>query len=381
MSIPSPPAADPGTLASRSRRTGFAELRARPALWIALALSIAVHGAWSLWPMEPPVTPEDVVLSATLTRMPAPPPPEAKTPAPQPKPRPRVRRPAPPAPAAKAEPAAAQAPEPPLPLAGPALDSSLAEMAPEPVIEPLSGAPGLETLPPRLDLAYKVFLGTHGFLIGEATYRFEHARDRYRISTVAQARGLAALFVRGQGKVESRGTITPSGLQPEEFAVERGSSDRREVARFDWQAGIVRLHDDKEAALEAPAFDPMTLLWQAYFSPPEDARQALNVVTTRRVVAYTVEREATERIAWAQGEIETERWHRRSDDGRVEAWFWIAPDMHYVLVKMRVSATARGTIEALLDSIRVEETRADADRVSAVSEAIPHQEPHAAQVR
>jgi hypothetical protein len=338
--------------------SGFAELRARPSLWVALLLSIAVHAVWSLWPAEPPASEKEVVLSATLTEMPAPPPPAAVAAAPTPKPKPRLRRPAPPAPAPPADAraaAAADEAQSAAPLAGPATDAPLPEMSTTPLVEALSGGPGPDTLPPRLDLAYKVFLGTQGFLIGEATYRFEHDGRRYRISTVAQARGLAALFVRGRGKVESRGTITPAGLQPEEFAVERGSSDRREVARFDWLAGIVRLHDDKEAALEFPAFDPMTLMWQAYFTPPETPQQALNVVTTRRVYAYTIEREAIEKVAWAKGEIVAERWHRRSNDGRVEAWFWIAPDMHYALVKMRVSATARGTLEAVLDAIRVEE--------------------------
>ena len=212
-----------------------------------------------------------------------------------------------------------------------------------------------KTLPPRLDLAYKVFLGTQGFLIGEATYRFEHHGNEYRIATVAQARGLAALFLRGQGKIESSGLITADGLQPHEFAVERGSSDKREVAHFDWDAGIVTLNDNTMLPLEPPSFDPMTLMWQAYFTPPESAVQKLNVVTTRRIANYTVAREGNETITWPQGEIETERWHRKSDDGRIDAYFWLAPQMHYVLVKMRVSHTSRGTLEALLDTIRVDQ--------------------------
>src|SRR4030095_16121615 len=169
------------------------------------------------------------------------------------------------------------------------------------------------------------------------TYRFEHEGDRYHIATVAQARGLAALFIRGRGKVESRGTITPTGLVPDEFAVERGSSDRRGVAHFDWNASTVTLHEDKVEALTPPSFDPLTVMWQAYFTPPTESRQQLHLVTTRRVVNYTVEREATETVEWTHGAIETERWHRRSDDGKIDAYFWAAPKMHYALVKMRVS--------------------------------------------
>ena len=333
-------------------------LRVRRSLSIALALSIAVHVAWSLWPVDPPKSPDDVILSATLTEMPAPPTP-ASTPAPA-KARPKPKRVVPvaplPPPAGASigdetiKPEIVRDPE----LAA---NGQLAEIAPE-AFAPPSPA---KTLPPRLDLAYKVFLGTQGFLIGEATYRFEHHGDAYRIATVAQARGLAALFIHGKGTVESSGVITRSGLQPHEFVVERGSSDRREAAHFDWDAGVVTLNDNTTLPLEAPSFDPMTLMWQAYFTPPDSPVQNLNVVTTRRIANYTVAREGTETIAWPQGEIETERWHRKSDDGRIDAYFWLAPQMHYVLVKMRVSQTARGTLEALLDTIRVDEPGAADD--------------------
>jgi uncharacterized protein DUF3108 len=332
---------------------GPERFRARRSLWIALVLSVLVHAAWSLWPAEPPKSPDDVVLSATLTEMPAPPAAAAKPAAPKPRPKPkRVIPVAPDLPPATESVASLPSAEPSL-APDPALttEKALAEVAPEALAPATPG----KTLPPRLDLAYKVFLGTQGFLIGEATYRFEHHGNEYRIATVAQARGLAALFFRGQGKVESTGLITAGGLQPREFAIERGSSDKREVAHFDWDAGLVTLNDSTKLPLEPPSFDPMTLMWQAYFTPPESSVQTLNVVTTRRVVNYTVAREGNETITWPQGEIETERWHRKSDDGRIDAYFWIAPQMHYVLVKMRVSQTARGTLEAVLDTIRVDQ--------------------------
>jgi len=210
-------------------------------------------------------------------------------------------------------------------------------------------------LPPRLELAYTVFLGTQGFMIGEATYRFEHTGNRYRISTVAQASGLAALLIRGKGKLESRGLITPTGLQPQEFAIERGSAERREVAHFDWESGVVTLHGDQTETLELPTFDPLVVMWQSYFSPPTGNEQSFNLATTRRVRRYTVTREGNERIEWKQGEILTERWHRRSDDGRTDGYVWVAPSLHYVPIKLRVVATNRGTLEALLDSIRIDE--------------------------
>ena len=78
---------------------------------------------------------------------------------------------------------------------------------------------------------------------------------------------------------------------------------------------MVTLFEQKSEALELSTFDPLTLMWQAYFSPPVDDVQEISVATTRRVARYTLTREGEETIAWAQGEIVTERWRRRSEDG------------------------------------------------------------------
>ena len=337
----------------------LARERPRRGLVIALALSLALHGVLSLWPAEVPTTADEVPLQATITEMPPPP---APAPVAAAKPRPRPRRAtAPPAPVAAPEPVAPTEAEAPPIEPTPQAIATGPEPATEEVVAaepaPAPSTPELapKTLPRRVDLVYKAFLGTHGFVIGEATYRFEHAANEYRIVTVGEAKGIAALFIRGQGRVESRGLITAEGLQPQEFSIERGSKERRETAVFDWEAGILTLHDRRTEALDLPTFDPLALMWQAYFSPPVDDTQTLSVATTRRLGRYSITREATELIQWPQGEIATERWHRRSEDGKTDGYIWIAPSLHYIPVKMRVTATNRGTLEALLDSIRVDE--------------------------
>jgi hypothetical protein len=320
---------------------------------------------WTLWPVDFTPQPEESVLTATLTELPPPPVPQAEPAPSRPsaaQPRARVR----------ARPSIAAAPSVDAPADGDAPGD--ADASPAPADRGHTSAPAVAAgassanvadanpptvaLPPRVDLAYKVFLGTHGFLIGDATYRFEHDGDRYRISTVGQARGLAALLVRGTGKVESRGRITPDGLRPYEFAIERGSADRREVAFFDWDAGNVVLHDGQIAPLETPTYDPLTILWQPYFAPLGTGDQTFGLVTTRKIARYTLTMQGEETIAWRRGDIATQRWYRRSDDGSTEAWFWLAPSMHYVPIKMRIARTSRGTLEVLLDSIRADEGEA-----------------------
>jgi Protein of unknown function (DUF3108) len=335
--------------------------RTRRVLLVALVLSLLVHLAFTLWPADVTVGPDATPLTATLTEMPAPPKPSAIAQVP---PKPKVRKTSPiaaptptpvdavPEPATTDAPgAAAVAAEAPKDDATATAATAAAEVIP-------GAATGTRTLPPRVDLAYKVFYGTQGFLIGEAVYRFEHANNRYRIATIGEARGLAALVLRGQGKIESRGLITDEGLLPQTFRVERGGPDRVETATFDWETGIVTMFENKTAPLDMPTFDPLSLMWQYYFTPPTATNVTFTVATPRRVQRYTITREETEKIEWSQGTIDAERWHRRSDDGKTDAYVWLAPSLHYIAVKMRVSNTSRGTIEVVLDGIRVDENAA-----------------------
>jgi len=337
---------------------------ARRGFVLALAASIAVHVAFTQWPVEPVSAPESLPLVATITELPPPPKPVAVAPKPRPKPR-RVSPVAPPPPVAAPEvapdiatdePPSLLDPTPEAMAAGPELPAVPAEVAAAPTGAVLTET-SEKTLPPRVDLVYKGFLGTQGFMIGDATYRFEHSGNQYRISSVGELRGLAALLYPGQGRVESRGSITAAGLQPYEFSFERTRPERREIAVFDWEAGVVTLNDLKTAALEIPTFDWLAIMWQYYFSPPSGREVAFSVVTTRRVARYTIRREDDERIEWGQGEIDTVRWHRTSEDGKSDGYVWLAPSLHFIPVKIRHTGP-RGTFEARLEAIRTDETYA-----------------------
>jgi hypothetical protein len=215
-------------------------------------------------------------------------------------------------------------------------------------------APPAHPIPPRLELVYRGFLGTQGFFVGDAVYRLEHEGSRYSITTVAQARGLAALFIRGEGHLASTGTITTDGLQPDIYTAERTSDGRHEAAMFDWITGKVFLNDNKTAPLVAPTFDPLAVLWQFYFVPPNEEETDFNVATTRRVYHAHFRRVGTETITLSFAEVEAEVWERDTGDGNLTARVWLAPSLHHVMVKMRLS-NGRITGEALLDSIRVDD--------------------------
>jgi hypothetical protein len=322
-------------------------------LAVALVASLLVHLALTQWRVRAPDEVEITPLSATITELPPPPVATAEPAAPKPKAKRRSPVAAAPVVAAPVEPE---------PVTEAATESAPAEIAAAPALdEPVAAAPEPQAppkqLPPRVDLAYRAFLGTHGFLIGEAVYRLDHAANEYKISTVAEARGLAALFFHGQGRATSQGTITAAGLQPSSFSIARTgtNNDRRESATFDWETGMVLLNDDKSAPLEVPTFDPLVVLWQFYFAPPELDYVQFNIATTRRVYHYGFRRAGAETITLPFGDVDAQIWRREGGDGQLDAQVWMAPSLHFVAVKVRLS-NARATVELLLDSIRVDET-------------------------
>ncbi len=329
----------------------------RRTLTCAIVASLLAHLIVSMSLQRPAVGAEPLpVLSATITEIPPPPAPIVKRV--PPKRKPKAVAPWVPVIAAAAEtsePVAAVAEDPVVEAAPEAVASAPPAPTEEVLPVAVSDAAPPRQLPPRIELVYRGFLGTQGFFIGDAVYRLEHGDNRYTITSIGEARGLAALFLRGQGRLTSTGTITSAGLQPDLYTAERSSDGRHEAATFDWESGIVLLNGDKTAGLELPTFDPLAVLWQFYFAPPDRNEAEFNVATTRRVYHSRFHRTGVESIKLSFGDVDAEVWERTSGDGNITARVWLAPSLHHVMVKMRLS-NGRLTGEALLDSIRVDET-------------------------
>ena len=335
--------------------------RVRP-WWLALAASLLLHGSligglgWRLpqWrlPAEPP--PFDAQLMAA-------PPPAADAVPPLPAPPaapPWTPRVAPAELPAAAETEAAEA------AAVAAADSSAAPAvhldeapaaAPAPAEAPPAVAeapspPILNPLPPRLDLHFRVH---YGVASGEQTLLWVNEGERYTLTSVAAASGLAGVFYRGRFVQTSRGRITPHGLQPEEFWDQRG--DKRSRARFDAANGSLTLIPAKGAprhfAYQGEVQDALSLFFQlALTAPPPDGRLTYTVFNGKRLRDYSYEVRGEEILQTALGELRTLHLARvANDDGRFEAW--LAIDRHYLPVRVLRSDEKGGTVELSVKSI------------------------------
>ena len=313
---------------------------ARP-WWLALAGSLLLHGAllggltWSLpqWQAQP----ESLPIEARL--MPAPPveaprpslkppvPPSRPKPVPLPEPVEKVAEVV--MPEATADVAMAVPPdEPAVEMPGPE-----PEPASPPAAEVEPAVPPLNPLPPRLDLRFQV---RYGPARGEQTLVWINEGDRYTITSVAGATGLAGVFYRGRFVQTSRGRIAPSGLVPEEFWDQRG--DKRSSARFDAAKGSLTLHPAKGAprhfSYTGDVQDALSLIFQmALTAPPSGEQLAYAVFNGKKLRHYTYDVRGEEILETALGPLRTLHLARQTgDDGRFE--IWLAIDRYYLPVRV-----------------------------------------------
>lgn len=315
-----------------------------PLLLLAAFLgSLAIHGVlllgteYELFGDSPDRQPLQAVL-----RMPAP-----VLPAIHPAAADQQRRPPPPklqprkparTPAAPEVVAATNSPVVPESASGPAL--SEAQAGDEIADLPPSTAAGLEkktvdpVLPSRGGLRFAVYKASLGLEIGRAEHRWEFPGDgTYRLTSVLETSGLAALLKPLRQQYESVGRLVAGGLQPETFRTLKNGQPTRENADFDWSTGEVRLaRDGSVQRIASGTQDILSLNYQlAYLSAPENG-STIGVVTGRKYERYALDSLGEESIETPAGRFRT--LHLRAA-GETVTEIWIALDHGRLPVKIR----------------------------------------------
>jgi hypothetical protein len=319
-------------------------LRRHRVLAAALALSLAAHAAifaglpTHLAALESPAaasysaTLEAAHATAELTPVPE----MARLPAPKLR---RLARRAPPPLLAEA---AAQAPEGWLPAIDepelPAIDEpELLAMA-SPVALPEEAEPvrfPVAALPANISISYQI---TSAFADGRAVYSWQREGDSYRISGDAEAEGFFTLFLEGQIRQESRGTVGETGLRPESF-VETRPNNVREGLEFDWRARQVKLFrgdESRMSALTENTVDWLSMIFQLAHTPPEGETTSLQVFTQRRMYRFTLQVVGVEEIQIPLGKVRALHLrHTDPKDSREVVDVWLGLDQHNLPVKLR----------------------------------------------
>ena len=278
-------------------------------------------------PAPPPAAPAPVSAEPVTPADPVPQPEPVSEPAPVPVPEPV----APPAPRVEAPPA------------------SVPEPVPEPA-ESAKPAPRLRAraLPEKLQLVYDVRAGDNGFNLGQATYSWQAKNGRYRLESVAEATGLASLFVSGRIVQTSEGRIGPEGLMPDQFQMTRNNK-RQFTAHFDWQRmqldlskGSEPLRNDSQDLLSFPFHLAMTVT--------EDTPYWILPVTNgRKFRGYRFTVLGREQVEAGKAQLETLHIQGvRANEGNLDVW--LAPGLNWLPVRIRTEDDKGQPMELVLAS-------------------------------
>lgn len=240
------------------------------------------------------------------------------------------------------EPAAALAsdvPAPGVPNAGAEAASSAA--SPRSGVRPDS----LATLPfpPKGRIRYVIMRGSENFEVGRAENSWHMEDMHYRLESVVETTGLAALFKPVRVEQYSEGEITADGLRPLRFRARRDrGGERADGAQFDWARMRVALAGggrEREEALEPGAQDFLSLFFQFAARAAVTPRMEMMVATGKSFHRHVVEVVGEEDLALPLGQLRTQ--HLRalgqpSGERSPEAWdIWLARDHGNLPVRIR----------------------------------------------
>lgn len=313
-------------------------------LTAALALSLLIHilivgsPGWRLPFSRQPEA--GGVLEAHLAAGPAPlrPPPETAS-----------AQPAPPVPSVQPQPRRAPVSPASEPAPPPVEAEPQAEVpAPPAVAPPLPATPApLPATPAPVDIPWPrqgriVFAvtrgeGEQGMPLGRSMHSWRHDGIRYRLETVSETTGLVALFRSVRVVQTSEGRVSPAGLQPESFGVERNGIPA-EGARFEWTAGKATLlrggQPRREVTVAAGAQDVLSQIYQIGLAGVV-ARLELMIATGKHYGRYAYEAVGDEILATRFGPLRT--WHVRTPalPGEQAMELWLAQDYRNLPVRIR----------------------------------------------
>lgn len=253
-------------------------------------------------------------------------------------------------------------------------------IAPPPVIETLQDIPSLpestasEELTPdslaktslaendnfvypdrKIEIHYTLYSGGD-FAVGRVSQTYLVKNRSYTITSIGEASGLVSLFMPGKYVQVSQGKVTPQGLKPDSFWIERGQAvNKRDSALFDWPQQILRYVTHREnpevVTLPSNTQDLLSFLYQFSFSPPNE-NQEINITNGRKLNRYTYEFKGEELLETPLGTLNTVHLARRKE-GLEGAEVWLAKDFEFFPVKIQLSDKKGDTLTQIANTISI----------------------------
>ena len=203
-------------------------------------------------------------------------------------------------------------------------------------------APAVVSASPPAAVKISYDLSRNGLNIAVVQESFEKKDATYRIVSESNPVGLAALLVRTRIKIESSGTVTASGLRPDQFEYGRLDDASKNVsAAFDWHAEQLRMAFEgrKETApLPQGTQDRLSLMYQFMFLPPDKLKLITFQMTNgKKIELYRYQSTGNEQIDTRLGKMNTLHLIKQREAGdNNQSEVWLAAERNFVPVKLLI---------------------------------------------
>ncbi len=282
--------------------------------------------------------------------------PERTEAAPVAKPAPRpARKPAPPSAAQPVVAAATPSELPPVATPPPPVEEPVA-VPPAPTIEPAAPVPANTALPGRGRMRYVITRGERGFVIGQAVHSWDHDGFGYRLKSMTETIGIAAVFKPVQVFQSSQGEITDAGLQPREFRHERAAGI--DTANFDWVRRVVA-YAGREDSLSEGTQDLLSMYYQLVLLAPRSGAVEMPIATGRKLANYRFDVLGEETLDFPAGERRTVHIRARSGNDIIEMWLPIGEgeQSRGMPLKIRITDRKGEIYDQIADDLSSTETK------------------------
>jgi hypothetical protein len=314
-----------------------------------LHVGVVISPGWVLpdtLDSEMPQTIEAVLAKPAVRAEPAPP---AK-----PVPKPPLRKPAPPS-AAQPVVAAATPVEPP-PAPPPPAEEPPAAVPPAPTLEPAAPVPANTSLPGRGSMRYVITRGEGGFVIGQSVHSWEQDGFTYKLKSMTETIGIAAIFKPARVFQSSQGAITDAGLRPQEFRHER--SVGIDTASFDWTRRVIT-YAGRQDILSDGTQDLLSMYYQLVLLAPKSGAVEMPIATGRKLGIYRFEVLGEETLSFPTGERRTVHIKTRSGNDNIDIWLSAGEGEQARSLPLKIRITDRkGEIyDQIADGLSATETK------------------------
>ncbi len=192
--------------------------------------------------------------------------------------------------------------------------------------------------PTNIESWYDVKRSENGSRVGETHVTYTIDNGKYKIESVSEAKGLAAIAYRGKLVQISEGDLTENGLKPENFKQSYNQKESKTYsANFFWLENTLSLVTSKgleTVELPAGAQDVLSAQFQFMFMPPLQ-NMALYVTTGKSFKSYDYEFEGEALIKIKLGEFNTIHIVHRGEDENDRTEMWLAEEYHYLPIRIR----------------------------------------------